>query len=78
MHKMHVHDVIVCILCPRSITTSIDHFKINQCYVTLRLTFQSQMTALHLGVSGRHEETVKYLASKADPSALNAVDGVSI
>ena len=36
------------------------------------------MTALHLGVSGGHVETVKELAENADPSALNAVDGVSI
>ena len=36
------------------------------------------MTALHLGVSGRHVETVKELAENADPSALNAIDSVSI
>ena len=36
------------------------------------------MTALHLGVSGGHVETVKVLAYNADPSALNAVDDVSI
>ena len=36
------------------------------------------MTALHLGVSGGHVETVKKLAENADPSALNAIDGVSI
>ena len=36
------------------------------------------MTALHLGVSGRHVETVKELAENADPHALNAIDSVSI
>ena len=36
------------------------------------------MTALHLGVSGRHVETVKVLTENADPSTLNAIDSVSI
>ena len=36
------------------------------------------MTAFHLGVSGRHVETVKKLISNADPSAINAVDSVSV
>ena len=35
------------------------------------------MTALHLGVSGGHIEVVEELASRADPSAINAVDKVS-
>ena len=36
------------------------------------------MTALHLGVSGGHVDTVKELAENADPSALDAIDGVSV
>ena len=39
---------------------------------------KSKMTALHLGVSGRHVDTVKKLSSNADPSAINAVDSVSV
>ena len=42
------------------------------------LCMQARMTALHLGVSGGHVETVKELASRADPSAINAIDGVRI
>ena len=36
------------------------------------------MTALHLGVSKQQTDTVKEIVSKADPSAINAVDDVSI
>ena len=39
---------------------------------------QSKMTALHLGVSKQQTDTVKEIVSKADPSAINAVDDVSI
>ena len=35
------------------------------------------MTALHLGVRSADEDTVKTLASKADPSAINAIDSVN-
>ena len=38
---------------------------------------QSGMTALHLGVSHSHIEVVEELASRADPSVINAVDNVS-
>ena len=34
------------------------------------------MTALHLGVRSADEGTVTTLASKADPSAINAIDSV--
>ena len=34
------------------------------------------MTALHVGVTGGHIEVVEELASRADPSAINAVDKV--
>lgn len=36
------------------------------------------MTALHLGVSGGHIKVVEELASRADPSAINAIDKVKI
>ena len=55
-----------------------DRGNFNCVYMFFLMTYlQAKMTALHLGVSGGHVETVKELAENADPSAINAIDGVS-
>ena len=36
------------------------------------------MNAIHVGVSNGHEKVVEELASRADPSVINAVDKVRV
>ena len=39
---------------------------------------QTNMTALHLGVSGGHVEVVRVLAARATPEIINQSDDVSL